>query len=314
MDSGLLLVFVFVYCTSAQQKDFPALKGPYLGQKPPGMTPEVFVPHLLSRAKPDWAFCACFHPDKRFFYFVSDGPGDLEHIECLSNIEGVWTEPERIGLNIGHPVNNFCFSPNGETMFFRSWRPLPGQDKADGRSSLWYSRQGEEGWRAARPVRCGGAYVRSVGQPSVSEDGTLYFATRLEDTMGSSDIYRSRLVEGVYGTPENLGSDINTVYGEADLCVSLDAGFIVVTCWNRPDNDGPSDLYVGFRKEDGTWSALINMGDTVNTEHNESAPTLSSDGKYLFFVRVDVSGEVSKCATYWVDAGIIDAIRANHLE
>lgn len=38
---GILLPILFVSCINAQQGDFPVLKGPYLGQKPPGMTPEI---------------------------------------------------------------------------------------------------------------------------------------------------------------------------------------------------------------------------------------------------------------------------------
>ncbi|MBE0664402.1 MAG: hypothetical protein IH584_01170 [Candidatus Aminicenantes bacterium] len=33
---------------SAQQKEFPKLTGPYLGQKPPGTTPELFAPGIVS--------------------------------------------------------------------------------------------------------------------------------------------------------------------------------------------------------------------------------------------------------------------------
>jgi len=36
----------------ARQEDVPRLKGPYLGQKPPGMTPEVFAPGIVSKDGP----------------------------------------------------------------------------------------------------------------------------------------------------------------------------------------------------------------------------------------------------------------------
>ena len=35
---------------SARQTDFPKPTGPYLGQKPPGMTPEIFAPGIISTA------------------------------------------------------------------------------------------------------------------------------------------------------------------------------------------------------------------------------------------------------------------------
>ena len=53
-ESHLFLIyFILIFDIShAQQKtkDFPVLKGPYLGQKPPGMNPEIFAPGIISTA------------------------------------------------------------------------------------------------------------------------------------------------------------------------------------------------------------------------------------------------------------------------
>jgi hypothetical protein len=85
---------------------------------------------------------------------------------------------------------------------------------------------------------------------------------------GNVDIHCSHLVSGTCTSPENLGSTINTEYIEGDLCVSPDERFIIVSCWERPDNTGggESDLYISFRQSDGTWTKLINMGESVNTK------------------------------------------------
>jgi len=44
------VVIIVLGISLAQQKsdEFPSLKGPYLGQKPPGMTPEIFAPGIVS--------------------------------------------------------------------------------------------------------------------------------------------------------------------------------------------------------------------------------------------------------------------------
>jgi len=44
MFLGLVFFTMLFFMDCAQQDDFPVLKGPYLGQKPPGITPEVFEP------------------------------------------------------------------------------------------------------------------------------------------------------------------------------------------------------------------------------------------------------------------------------
>ncbi len=45
---GILLSMFFMFTSYAQQDDFPVFKGPYIGQKTPGMTPEVFAPGIIS--------------------------------------------------------------------------------------------------------------------------------------------------------------------------------------------------------------------------------------------------------------------------
>jgi len=50
MKKPILFSFLLVTAitVNAQQADFPKLTGPYLGQKPPGDQPEIFVPGLIS--------------------------------------------------------------------------------------------------------------------------------------------------------------------------------------------------------------------------------------------------------------------------
>ena len=73
----------------------------------------------------------------------------------------------------------------------------------------------------------------------------------------------------------------------------------------RPDGYGDFDLYVSYRKEDGTWTKAKNMGESINTPARESVSVVSPDGKYLFFMsRRNGIGEL-----FWVDANIIEALR-----
>jgi hypothetical protein len=47
----VLLGSLTTYCQT-NPKDFPVLKSPYLGQTPPGTTPEIFAPDIVFR--PDY--------------------------------------------------------------------------------------------------------------------------------------------------------------------------------------------------------------------------------------------------------------------
>ena len=50
------------------------------------------------------------------------------------------------------------------------------------------------------------------------------------------------------------------------------------------------------------------MGESINTKTQESYPTLSPDGKYLFFTRYNYNNK--SMDVYWVSAGIIEKLKA----
>ena len=302
-----LFLVTMISCTQEKAVDYSRLKGPYLGQKPPGRTPEVFAPGILSYDKIG-AFCSVFTPDGNEFYYVrfikdEEGSGRIYWTRRVNNI---WAEPEPVPFGSDYPENDMRISPDGSKMFWRSWRPLPGKSNKEDRSCIWYSNRKEDGWNKPQPLKCVDEYFRA-GYLDVTNNGTLYFPTRREDGYGEGDIYRSRYINGAYTMPENLGSTINTPYSEGDLCVDPDESFLIVSCWNRPDNRGVSDFYISFRNSNGEWSGLKNMGEPINSDLEENCPTLSTDGKYFLFNRRNpVTGESN---IYWVDTEFIEDFR-----
>jgi len=72
------------------------------------------------------------------------------------------------------------------------------------------------------------------------------------------------------------------------------------------DSHGKGDIYVAFATRAGEWSTPVNLGDRVNSEHSESCPSLSADGKYLFFSRYDEPDDVSDI--YWIDSAVIERV------
>lgn len=295
---------ILISC-SYQQPDqdtgIQILSGPYFGQEPPGLTPEVFAPEIYTKFGP--AICSVFSPDGNEFFFTSGyGTGDAPDIFSMKQEKGVWSTPKPAVFNSPFIENDICISPQGDQVFFRSWRPLPGQTAAEERSYIWFSTRTVDGWSEAQPVKCGGAFL-PAGYPAAAQNGTLYFPYRSEQNVGESDIYRANPSNGTFEKPVSLGSTINTKYIEGDMCVALDESLLVVSCWNRPDNQGESDLYISFRDEQGEWSELQNLGAPINNHLNENCPMLSPDGKYFFFLRYDPETEVSN--TYWVAAEIL---------
>jgi len=71
------VLLVAAVTTNAQQKDFPRLAGPYLGQKPPGMTPEIFAPGIVSSEHQEHSSLA-FSPDGNYLFFTKYTEGSHE--------------------------------------------------------------------------------------------------------------------------------------------------------------------------------------------------------------------------------------------
>lgn len=82
--------------------------------------------------------------------------------------------------------------------------------------------------------------------------------------------------------------------------IAADESFILFDS-TRPDGLGWADLYVSFRGADGTWGMAIHMGNHLSNETNNICPSLSHDGKVLFFT--------SQNDIYWVSAEVIESFR-----
>ena len=130
----------------------------------------------------------------------------------------------------------------------------------------------------------------------------MFFQAVRDDSFGSRDIYYSTLNNGRFAEPIHLGREINSEYSEGDVLIASDESYMIVNSSSRPDDLGNSDLYISFKKEDGSWTKLKNMGNIINSSETDYCPMLSPDGKYLFFT----SKRTGNGDIYWVDAKIID--------
>jgi len=108
-----------------------------------------------------------------------------------------------------------------------------------------------------------------------------------------------------------VNSAANSPYGEGDLFVSPDGSFLIVSCYDHPENIGGEslDLWVIFRTVDDSWTEPANLGPPINTVYGENCPAVSPDGRFLFFNRYTGEEGNDENGTYWVDARILDQFR-----
>jgi hypothetical protein len=272
----------------------PPPRGPYLGQKPPESVPALFAPELVSTEKRE--LNAVLSPDGREFFFARERAGGGTLI-MAARLEGDrWTRPAAAPFSGGTASDVDMFlSHDGRDLYFCSDRADPTTS-----SDIWVVSRTEGGWGEPRSL---GAAVNSNGDdyyPTLTSDGTLYFSSNREGSLGQNDIYRSRRRDGGWAAPENLGAPVNTSGREYDPFIAPDESYVLFAS-ERPGGLGAADLYLSLRRPDGTWGEPRNLGPEINTSHSEYTPMLSPDGKYLFFTR----GRWGYDDIYWVDAKVL---------
>ncbi len=286
---------------------FPELKGKYLGQKPPGMVPEVFAPGIASTCDGEHG-CVTFSPagDEAYWstsFMLKDTGYSSGSIMGTKIEDGKWTKPRFTPFSKTDEYNGDVpfFAPDGETLYFISRRPIEGEGER-GHERIWYARREGNGWSVPQLVEGKHGAMDIHWQFAVTDDGTIYFGARGGDSRGMGDIYVIKLVGDTYGDPVNLGEPVCTEASEGSPYVSPDGSMLLFSCHGRDDSVGGSDIYICRRKEDGTWSEPVNPGETINSGTHEQCPMLSPDGKYLFFI----SQKSQTSDIYWVDAKVLN--------
>ena len=91
-----LVFFALTSLAEAQEIDFPVLKGPYLGQKLPGETPELFAPGVISKSDSKEMGCT-WTPDMKEFYFTRQGTPSNPRAWAIwftKEVDGIWKKPQ----------------------------------------------------------------------------------------------------------------------------------------------------------------------------------------------------------------------------
>lgn len=115
--------------------------------------------------------------------------------------------------------------------------------------------------------------------PSLTADGeALVYTTRIYN---QEDLYMSHKKNGEWQKGEPL-EGVNTEQNEGTQQISADGKFLVFTACERKGGMGSCDIYFS-EKRNGAWSKPANIGPPVNTSAWESQPSISANGKTLYF-------------------------------
>lgn len=222
-----------------------------------------------------------FTPEGRTLYFLKNTPSFNHWTIVFSDYKnGKWGTAEVAPFSGQYSDADPFMTQEGRKLFFISTRPVDGESKQD--TDMWVVEKKASGWGEPRHL---GSIINSNSSewfPTVTKDGTLYFGSDRPGGKGRTDIWRSKLVNGNYSEPENLGEAVNSPASEVEPYIAPDESFIIFAAAGRPDGKGAFDLYISYNKN-GSWTKGENLGDKINSNGWDFSPNISPDGKYFFF-------------------------------
>lgn len=295
--SALFAVLVLAGCGSAETTTAPTpdptptdatpLSGPYLGQEPPGTTPEVFAPGIVSL--PDSTeFSGTLSPDGEEYYFYRVADDWSSEILFSELLDGEWTAPEQLPVTAGYDAYEPHLTLDDKRLYFAWRRPAPaGEPGSSSEIGIYFVRRTQTGWSRPR-------YAGEGMFPSSSRDGRMYITDMSSvDVDGRTYLATVTLRGGRFTDYRRL--PIKSGWGsQAHPGIAPDGSYLLF------DVEGGAYLFVSFREADGSWGEAIDL-----TQHGfdplAGGAYVSPDGKYLFFALFD--------DIWWVDASVIEDLR-----
>lgn len=294
--SNRFLALVFLILLNACKTEKPKTeegnssteKSPYLGQKTPDLIPEPFAPGLVTTL--NWEIDGVFTPDLREFYFIRE-VGEKEEDKKMEFVVIQYKDDQWQDSVISPRVGQPFISPDGKKMHL-------------GRR---YKERTYTGWSEIKKLDT--VFMKiPIMRLTASAKGTYVFDEMSEE----GHLRYSRLIDGKREEPKSFGKEINTGKSNAHPFIAPDESYIL---WDgrRDSGYGNADIYVSFRKKDGSWGEAINLGDKINTSSSEYGASVTPDGKYLFFNRnvgkVKPTDKYENTDIFWVDAQVIETLR-----
>ncbi|MBN2415479.1 ankyrin repeat domain-containing protein [bacterium] len=278
---------------------FPVRSGHYLNQPPPGKAAVMFAPGIVSEQDQFEHSCLAFSPDYSEVYWSTDmKERGFYDIVYMKREKGGWTPPRLAPFSERYHAGNPVFACDGQRLYFSSSRP---GDAGTGGSdvNIWVVDKTGDGWSAARPLDESLNTEQNESVLGITRTNTLYFRR-------GTDLYNAEWSDHAFQAPEKLDLELPGGTGILSLFIDPDERYMVMESFGGGEFGG-GDLYACFKRQDGSWSAPVNLGPSVNSAGHERFPVVTPDGKYLIFCRVTDGSDF-----FWVDAGIIEEMRLKH--
>lgn len=244
----------------------------------------IFKPDLISLPASNEHTCA-ISADGNTIYFTRDPD---RKIFVMSKTGAGWEQPIPASFNGREGI----LSPDGNNLLF-------------GDGDIWISSIDRNNSEKFPPAINTDAYEFYA---SITNDGKIFFSRFVENR---TKIFVSELINGAYQAARELPEPVN-MPGSNNFhpFISAKGDFLIFNS-DREGGFGGADLYISYLDKEGKWGKPVNLGEQINTELRDICPTITLDGKYLFFTRNWKEDDQWLGDLYWIRTDFLEKNKYN---
>ena len=215
----------------------------------------------------------------------------VRQIEMCNNAKELFRHPkdvefEHLGKSVNTPYQDYNpFVTADESFLVFSTRRPGANGGADEfgilGADIYFTVQKNGAWVKSKSI---GPQINTALDEEViglKQDGRELLIYSNGDEKGLSELYSSKLTGKAFGKMKPYPACINGPDLETGASVSLDGRTLYFS--SERNGVGGRDLFQSKALPDGGWSPAINLGKVINTAYDEDAPSISADGKTLYF-------------------------------
>ncbi len=266
----LLFTISFLSCKNENENT----KTLFLTEKIPNDVPIEFKPNVIPQNK--IIHKGIFSPDLKEYYFtISDKNFENFQVYVIKKNNANWSVPKETFFNSKYNEHGMSFSPNGNTLYFSSTRPI----NIDGISSTWHIWKSDKvngEWKEPVFVDIPNLRDKLVSHPIITNSGTLYFHSSNLD-YSEMDIYHSKQINGTFENAKKASILLTTNAGKCTPYVSPEEDYLIFASIGNQ-----LDLMISFSDGVGGWINTKRLNDKIN-DFGQGNPYVTPDNKFLFF-------------------------------
>lgn len=181
--------------------------------------------------------------------------------------KGEWSKPSKVkgSINSNYNEGTFTFDSISKYCYYSQCNGETGKNKQCNIMYAYYD-EAKNTWESSKLFDFNSQDFRTQ-QQSISSDGkTLFFSSDMPGGYGGADIYRIKKEGTVWGKPENLGADINTIGNDMFPFISGDT--LLVFASDGLSGFGGLDVYMSSIKK-GKFQKPVNAMLPINSSSDD---------------------------------------------